>query len=151
MKAVDEIAELEAQLAAKEAANKAARDATERRAKVAELKAKIEAEAHAARDLPKLAEVDEAHGARGVDYEVVVCRLGAVAVKKPAMVVYKRFQESKLGLMAASEQFVRSCIVYPSSDEFTKIIEDQPAALAALVSACADLAGSNVERIQGKS
>ncbi len=143
-----ELAALEAQIAEAEAANKAARAEDALRDRIAEAKEKLLSERNAARDLPELAKLE---GARGTDFEIVICRLGAVAVKKPAPVQWKRFQESKLPARDAAEQLVRACLVYPDAGAFGAILDDQPAAIEAFALACAKLAGSDVERLTGKS
>lgn len=145
---MDELEELEAQLKAAEAENAAARAEEAKRERIAEVRAKLQAEANAKRDFPELAKLE---GIKGVDFEVVVCRLGAVAVKRPAPVLYKRFQESKQAPMAAGEQLVRACLVYPDAKAFTEILDDQPGALVPLTAACLELAGQNLEKLQGKS
>lgn len=143
-----ELAALEAQLLEAEAANKAARAEEAIRDRIAEAKAKLQAERNAARDLPELAKLE---GTRGVDFDVVVCRLGHVAVKKPAPVQWKRFQESKQPARDAAETLVRACLAYPDAGAFTAILDDQPAALEAFALTCARLAGQDVERLTGKS
>ncbi len=145
---METIEQLEAQLAAAEAANKAAREAVAQQERVADIRARILAEQNAARDLPRLAELE---GSRGVDYDVVVCRLGSVAVRKPAPVVWKRFQTSKQDPRDAADALVRSCLAYPALAELNAILDDQPASLEAMALTVARLAGADIERIQGKS
>lgn len=145
---MDDIEKLEAELAAAEAASKAAREVEARAARAAELKAKIQAEQVAARDMPRIAELD---GTRGVDFDVVICRLGHVAVKKPAPVVWKRFLTSKQDARDSAEALVRSCLLYPTSTEFNAIVDDQPAVLESIALTVARLAGADTERVQGKS
>lgn len=148
---MDDIAKLEEELEALRTKNQAHRDEVARRARAAELRAAVLAESNAARDAEPLAEVDEAHGPRGTGYDVVVCRLGAVALKKPGPAVWKRFQTSKQDPRDAAEALVRSCLAYPSTESFNAIVDDQPAALEALALTVARLAGADIERIQGKS
>lgn len=143
-----ELNELEAQLVAAEAKSKGARDAEARTLRAAEIRAKMLAEANAQRDLPKIAEIE---GARGVDFDVVVCRLGHVAVKKPSPVVWKRFGTSKLEPRDAADQLVRSCLLYPDVGAFSAITDDQPAILDSIALTVARLAGADIERLQGKS
>lgn len=145
---MDEIEQLEAELAAAEAKTKAAKDEEARRIKAADLRAKIQAEQVAARDLPKIAELE---GTRGIDFDVVSCRLGLVAVKRPSGVVWKRFTTSKKEARDAAEDLVRACLAYPTASEFTAIIDDQPAALESMALTVGRLAGADLERIQGKS
>lgn len=151
---MDEIEKLEAELAEAEAASKAAKEIEARNARAAELKARIQAEQVAARDMPKLAELD---GTRGVDFDVVVCRLGHVAVRKPSPVVWKRFLAGKDDRGRAQDArdsaaaLVRSCLLYPDSTTFTEIVDDQPAVLESIALTVARLAGADTERVQGKS
>ncbi len=145
---MDDIQKLEAELEAIKARNAVHRAAAARRDRAAELRAAVLAETNAERDEPELAKLE---GLRGVDHDIVVCRLGAVALRKPQPVQWKRFQESKQTARDAAETLVRSCLLYPDAAAFTGILDDQPAALEAFAMTCARLAGQDVERLTGKS
>lgn len=145
---MDEIKQLEEELRALRNANQANRTAEEQKARAADLRAQVLAAKNALRDDPHLVELE---GERGTDYDVVVCRLGAVALRKPSPVQWKRFQTSKQDPREAAEAMVRACLLYPSKDEFNAILDDQPAALESFAMVCASLAGQDVQRLTGKS
>ncbi len=144
---MDEIKQLEEELKALRDANQATRAAEEQKTRAAELRAQVLAAKNALRDDPHLAELE---GERGTDYDVVVCRLGAVALRKPSAAQWKKFQTAK-DPREGAETMVRGCLLYPSKTEFNSILDDQPAALESFAMTCASLAGQDVQRLTGKS
>lgn len=86
---------------------------------------------------------EEMYGVVGKGINVVEVTPGGaiVIVKKPANATYRKFQDSKDSDEAACKALVKPCVVYPTPEDYTKILEEYPAVLMRLVKACARLVG----------
>jgi len=90
------------------------------------------------------------HGPVGKKIAVVQTELGAVIVKRPHAAIYKRYQDRGQTKTKDIDQFVRTCIVYPSKTRFDEILEEQPATLLRVADACVMLAGFRAEEVSAK-
>lgn len=148
-----ELAELRAKRAALLAA-KAARDVEEG------ARAKLEQERRALRDEQALDEAEQKFGpaleygtgaADGRKIARVPTDLGAVIVKRPNHVLFKRFQDSGEANSAEFDKLVRPCLVHPDPATFDRFLEEQPAILVRVAGAVATLAGVRMKELAGKS
>jgi hypothetical protein len=99
-----------------EIAEEQADEAEELEAKVADLRI-------ARHDLKKKMEKD-ANGVEGIDFAIVAHGTRLFVVKKPDFVVYKKFMAipAKDTQPEHVQQFVGACIMYPSKEEFDRVV-----------------------------
>lgn len=149
----EEIAEVRAKRA-ELAATKAQRDLDTDKAAV------LEREKRALRDEVALRAAEETHGqaleygsgpAEGRKLAVVRTDVGAVIVKRPHHVLFKRFQDSGEANAEEFDKLVRPCLVHPDGATFDRYLEEQPAILGRVAGAVAVLAGIRVKELAGKS
>jgi len=148
-----ELAEAREKLAAL-TARKAVRDAD------AEALRSLEKVRLALRDEEAIATAEEKHGqaleygsgpAEGRKVAIVRTDLGAVIVKRPNHVLFKRFQDSGEANAEEFDKLVRPCLVHPDGATFDRYVEDQPAILGRVAGAVATLAGIRMKELSGKS
>lgn len=151
--AAQELAELREKLAVL-AERKAARDVEY------EAKREIEKKAREFRDEEAIAAAEDKHGqaleygsgsADGRKLAIVRTDLGAVVLKRPNHILFKRFQDSGEANAAEFDKLVRPCLVHPDSATFDRYLEDQPAILGRCAGAVATLAGIRMKELSGKS
>lgn len=106
-------------------ASQAKRDAAAERAKKAR---EMQRAAFRADVLPEL---EAEHGKLGTDIAIVyydsTTDAGAVVVKRPKPIVYKRFADQNRIKTDDVEKLVRGCRVYPSAEDFDALCERLPA------------------------
>jgi hypothetical protein len=151
MKTIEEqIAELRARDAAaretiaKVEAERAGREELER------LRADVERREQQAKDAPAIAAAEAEHGPVGKRIAVIGTDLGAVVVKRPPHLLYKRFIDKDKRKSDDIWQLVRPCIVYPEASRVDAICEELPATLYRLGDAVVELAGFRTEEVSGK-
>jgi hypothetical protein len=64
----------------------------------------------------------------------------AIVVVRPAMVAFKRFQQSP-ARVDDCDAFVRTCVVYPSKERYNAIVSKYPAIVVMAANAASELAG----------
>lgn len=72
-----------------------------------------------------------------------------IAIKRPARVAFRRFQQSK-GQIDDCDQLVRTCLVYPGRDIYNDIVGKYPGKIVECANAAAALAGITVQESAGK-
>jgi hypothetical protein len=112
--------------------------------------AQIEAEERGLADDKAIAEAEEKYGPIGKKIAVVPTDLGAVIVKKPHHVLFKRFQDSQEATHEEFEKLIRPCVVYPDRARFDTLLEELPASTIRIANACAVLAGVKMKEATGK-
>lgn len=138
------LSEIKAQRAALAEA-KAKRDAARDAAEAPELEARL------LREELALDKAEIEIGPLGRALAVVQTDLGAIILKRPAAVIFKRFQDSASMRSEELEKLVRPCLVYPVASDFVTIIDALPATLIRCANAVSVLAGVRTEELQGKS
>ena len=89
--------------------------------------------------------------AEGRKLAIVRTDLGAVIVKRPNHVLFKRFQDSGEATAEEFDKLVRPCLVHPDDATFDRYLEAQPAILGRVAGAVATLAGIRMKELSGKS
>lgn len=97
-----------------------------------------------------LEKLEVEHGPVGTHLHVFDTDEGAIVVKRPAPVVFKRYVDAKVQGDEQRMQLVQACVVYPERAEFNRIAEALPGAVATLVIAVNRLAGFRNEDAAGK-
>jgi hypothetical protein len=90
----------------------------------------------------------EEHGERKVariDYDG-----GSIIIKRPTQALYKKFIDGKK--QQSDEQLVlaSSCVLYPSKEEFNRLVQELPGLLSVVANAAVRLAGFRSEEISSK-
>lgn len=150
-----------AQLLARRAKARAARDAAEKRAKgelseEEKLAREVEAEERAAKDAEATADAVEKHGEIGTEIATVDTDLGVVIVRRPPRVVFRRFEKKAFNKDGEfrdeeAEEFIRHVLVHPARSEFDAIVEKLPGTLVRACDAAHDLAIGKRRTVQGKA
>lgn len=127
-------------------------DEREAREKARELREQVEAEELALRDEQAIEAAIAEHGEIGVKLAVMHTPLGAVIIKKPHHVMFKRFQDQSLGELkvANCEALIRSCLVHPDKAAFGVLAEELPGILIPLANLASSLCGVRAAEAQGK-
>ena len=144
----DEVTALERELEQAKAELERAKIERENRQRPEKLKAERERIARLTRNEQVFGDLEAEHGInrlRRVDTEDG----RMIVVRRPAPVAFKRFQQSKTNVDDC-DALVRTCLVYPSRDEYTKIIEDYPAKTVESANAASELAGIRRRELEGK-
>jgi hypothetical protein len=141
--------ELEARRNEARRRREAAEAAADKARQLEVLKLEVEAEERAAKEAEAFAKLEAEHGPIGKRLLVVNTDAGAVVVKRPNHVLWKRFQD-KPEASGAIDKIVSSCLVYPSKVEFEALCEEVPAALMLAAEAVCRLAGINRQDLAGK-
>lgn len=124
----------------------------EKRAQLAAYRRAVEAEERAIAEAPEIERLEAEHGAIGEKIAVVETDMGAIVIKRPAPVVFKRFQDAgdskpKSDVFAS---LVKPCVVYPDMKRFNEILEALPATLSRLADEAVALAGFGQREAAGK-
>lgn len=85
--------------------------------------------------------------------QVVETKRGEVLVRAPKRGEWKRFKAAAINEKQradATENLVRSCVVYPAEAEFTKLLDRYPALADSLGEVVVDLAGAE-DALVGKA
>ncbi len=141
--------DLNARLAAAEAAHA---EAAQRRAEArsrSEMAARVEAAERAAADENALAEAESQHGAERIG--IVETDLGRIILKRPHPAKFKQFQDSDRVTVDAVDEYVRSCLVYPEPARYDAICRELPATITRCGRVCNRLAGERAQAVEGKA
>lgn len=95
-------------------------------------------------------------GARGEAFEIVPTIYGVFAFKVPETIVFRKAQRrisdgKKEEVAIAIHHLLVSCLLYPSQEEFGRIMDGRPGLGTTLLPAVAKLAGSSEEVRRSKS
>lgn len=145
-----ELLALESQLAdinAKRAQFKADREA--KRA-LPNAKQELERAARELADEEAVATAEDEHGEMGVHIMAVRTECGIVIVKRPAALIFRRFQDQGKSASQDLEKLVRPCLVHPNRESFDHYCDEQPATLLRVADAVAHLAGVRNTEVSGK-
>lgn len=148
----EEMKELKAREAAATAALEPHEATRAQRAELAAYRRTVEAKERAIKEAPEIERLEAEHGAIGEQIAVVETDLGAIVIKRPAPVVFKRFQDadpskSKTDTFTA---LVRPCVVYPDTHRLGEILTALPATLSRLADEAVALAGFGQREAAGK-
>ncbi len=122
----------------------------EERERLALMASELEAEERALVDDRAILAAVEEHGPIGSKIAVVYTDLGAIVVKRPNHLHFRRFQDSEAVKSADLEKLVRPCLVHPSGSRFDEILEELPATLLRVGDAVVTLAGAKAKESAGK-
>lgn len=147
----DKRAALQARIAAARTESQAIDAAEAERRELEALEAEAEAAERAVRDARAIVEAEKKLGRRGKAFEVVTTDLGAVILRRPDPIRYKRFVDEAKTSQDEIEAFVRTCREYPPEAEFSKLLEELPGSLGAMSNAVGQLAGIHLAEVQGKA
>lgn len=121
------------------------------REELAALRRKAEQKELALRDAPHIAKAEEEHGPIGEKLAVVETDLGAIVVKRPNHLHYRRFQNKSSMSTDEVWALVKPCVVYPSIKETEAILEELPGVLMpGLSDAVIGLAGHRTKEVEKK-
>jgi len=144
----DESKELETRLAAARERRRAAEAKREQTASALSTQAMVEAEERDAADAEAIAKAEEEIGERRI--AVIRTELGAVIVKRPNPVLYKRFRDKESAKTQDLEMLVRPCLVHPPFARFDAMLEEQPAVLDRVADRVVFLAGFRGKEVSEK-
>lgn len=147
---MSEASELEARLAKARAAREAIDSAALERRNLELLRLEVEAAERAVVEAEAISALEETHGPIGRVIDVVATREGAVVVRRPEAITFRKFQDKASFKTVDLEAFVRPCLLYPSREAFDRLCEVVPAALTLAANAVARLGGMGQEEIAGK-
>jgi hypothetical protein len=123
----------------------------EEREELAALRRQAAREENALRDAPHIAKMEEEHGPIGEKIAVVETDLGAIVVKRPTQLHYRRFQNKSSMSTDEVWALVKPCIVYPTIKEAEAILEELPGTLMpGLSDAVIGLAGHRTKEVEKK-
>lgn len=111
---------------------------------------KLETAEREAKNETAIAAALEEHGPIGQKIAVIDTDLGAIIVKRPNPLVFKRFQSAGSVKWDDLEKLVRPCVVYPDKGALDTILEDLPATLTRVADAVVTLAGARAQEVSGK-
>lgn len=147
----DPDAELRARLAAARAAREAIDDERAKKEASAALAAEVEEEERKLANAQAVRDAEEKYGPVGKSIAVVPTDHGVVIVKKPNHVLFRKWRDSDdMTSCAKMEEFITPSVVYPSRAQFGTIIQDQPALIDTVCTQVASLAGFRLKGAAGK-
>ena len=88
------------------------------------------------------------HGAKKI--AVVRTDMGAIILKRPHPVIFKRFQDKGSLKHEDLEKLVRPSLVYPDAARFNEIMDELPATLLRCANTVSGLAGVRMEEVAEK-
>lgn len=138
--------DLDARLAAAQAEFEAIEREREARARADEKRRRVEALERDARDARAIAKAEEEIGVGR--FAVIKTELGAVIVKRPHHMHYRRFINLAEPKSDDATRLVLTCLVHPSRAQFDALIEELPAVPVIAASAVVDLAAGR--KVSGK-
>lgn len=113
------------------------------------LEAELRAEELRAADAEAIAAAEASHGRDRI--AVHHTPMGAVIVKRPSAMHFRRFSSlTKVGPDDA-ERLVQTCLVHPSRSAFDAIADELPAVPVDVAALCVDLARGERPEVSGKS
>lgn len=115
-----------------------------------EYRRKVERKEQAAKDAPRIVEAEDEHGPIGERIAVVETDLGAIVVKRPHHLIFRRFQDKGSTKSDDLWALVKPSIVYPDAKRVDQIIEELPATLSQLADEVVTLAGVRSKEAAGK-
>lgn len=96
-----------------------------------------------------IADAEDKIGPLGEKIMVVRCVHGAIILKAPNHIKFRKFQDSTINVDTV-EALVADCRVYPVASEFDRWITDQPGVLQRCCEAIGNLAGLREPDFQAK-
>ncbi len=122
----------------------------EKREELARLRLEVQRQENAARDAPHIEKAEAEHGPIGRHIAVIDTDLGAIVVKRPPHLLYKRFIDKDKRTSDDVWKLVKPCLVYPDAARVDQMIEELPATLYRIADALLDLAGLRASEVSGK-
>lgn len=83
-------------------------------------------------------------------FKIVVSDGGAIVVKRPHPASYNRFRDRGEYKSRTVDELARQCIVHPSAEKVTEILNTYPGILDHLADAIHELAGGRARALAGK-
>jgi hypothetical protein len=148
----EEMKELKAREAAAAAALEPIEAERAKREELAAYRREVERKERAVKEAPEIARLEAEHGPIGEKIAVVETDEGAIVLKRPAPVVFKRFQDAG-DSKSKSDTFaslVKPCVIYPDMKRFNEILEALPATLSRCADEVVALAGFGQKEAAGK-
>ena len=108
----------------------------------------VEAAELEARDEEAIAKAEDENDARRI--AVVRSSYGAVILRRPNPVIYKRFRDRGEAKTVDLEKLVRGCLLYPDVAGFDRILDEEPGTLDRCASSVIELAGFRLKEVSGK-
>jgi hypothetical protein len=108
----------------------------------------IEKEKRALEQDDALDKAETEHGAKRV--RLVRGDSGAVILKRPHMVTFRKFQDRGTTDSEALEALIKPCILWPTKAEFDALMQEEPALLQRCANAVCALAGVRVDEVTKK-
>lgn len=143
--------ELEARLEAARKKRAAIAEERDARAQERQLLEQVESEERAAQNEEAISQAESEYGPVGSKILTFESELGVVIVKRPHPIHYKEFRDRAAEAKSEDlEKLVRRCLVHPSADGLTRILDEQPAVLEHLADRCVTLAGFRAKEVLGK-
>lgn len=146
----EEMKELKARDAAAAAALEPIEAQRAQRAELAAYRRAVEAKERAIKDAPEIEKAEAEHGPIGEKIAVIETDEGAIVIKKPPPVVFKRFQDKGTTKTDDFLALVKPCLVYPDQRRLGEILEALPATLSRLADEAVALAGFGRKEVAGK-
>lgn len=145
----NELQQLEARIAKARADREATEAQADAKRKLELLRLEAEAEERAAVEAEVFAKLEAEHGPIGKRLKVVPTDAGAIVVKRPPLVTFRKFQDQH-DKPGALERLVYPCLLHPSKVDFDRLCEEIPAALMLAANAVTELAGVGNRDLSGK-
>jgi hypothetical protein len=111
----------------------------------------IDEETRKVRDLEAIQKAETEHGPVGKAIRTIETPNGVVIVKKPNMVLFRRFQDVASAKSEDLDKLVRPTLVHPTKAEFDQWLEEYPGILTPVADAVCLLAGVASGDRSGKS
>lgn len=146
----DEIKALKERIAKAKAERAKLEAEAEARAEKTRLEREARAAENALRDEPHIAAAEEKYGALGEGIAIVDTPRGAIVIKRPHHLVYRKFAAKDKPKIREVEEFVTSCVVYPEKAEFESISEEFFGVVNACASAISILMDATSKAREGK-
>lgn len=122
----------------------------EAKAEVERLRRQAEREENAARDAPHITAAEEQYGPLGEGISIVDTPRGAIVIKRPHHLVYRKFAAKEKPKIREVEEFVTGCVVYPDKARFEEISEEFFGVINACAEAIAILMSNTSKAREGK-
>jgi hypothetical protein len=144
--------------AATESAEAALAELRQKRAAIAERRAKREddltlqlaEETQALADEEAIEQCELEHGPLGKKIAFVKTPLGVIVLKQSNALKFKRYQDKGSAEYADLDLLVRPCVVYPTLARFDEIMRELPFTMTRCANQVSVLAGVRVEELKGK-
>lgn len=147
----DEIKAIQAEIETARAKREEIENRREAKGKITALRAELEAEKRAALEAEVQEKLEAEHGPLGVKIARVDTTEGAIFLRKPGEMFFRRFMDKGKTSHEDLLKLVRPSLLYPDKARFDAILEEVPAALLRCANAVCKLCGIGAEESAAKS